>query len=44
MFYPGNWQKNLGVPASGQSENPQNQNDGVDWDKMMSLEHMKINL
>ena len=30
-----------GVPASGQSENPQNQNDGVDWDKMMSLEHMK---
>ena len=23
-----------GVPASGQSENPQNQNDGVDWDKM----------
>jgi len=30
-----------GVPASGQSENPLNQNDGVDWDKMMSLKHMK---
>lgn len=30
-----------GVPASGQSENPLNQDNGVDWDKMMSLEHMK---
>mgnify|MGYP000708312136 CR=1 FL=1 len=30
-----------GIPVSGQSENPQNQNDGVDWDKMMSLKHMK---